>query len=331
MRRYVIIGAGAIGGTVAAQLTMARVPAVLIARGEHRAVLRRDGLCYHRPDGAHHVPVEVADGPDDVRLQADDVLVLATKSQHTEQALQEWAHRPVKGGDAVPILLLQNGLENERAALRRFPLVLGAVVWLPATYLSPGEVAARAMPVPGAFWIGRYPSGESRVAEAIVADLRKAGFHANTVTDIINWKASKLLGNLGNALDALYQPSALRTQAAEALRTEARHVLALHGIEAAPQIGLAAEVRAVVVATEIPGRSVPHSSTWQSLARTVNVETDFLNGEIVLLARLKGEQAPMNEAVQRRIARATRESTKAGSLTDNDLERDLPLEPFEAI
>ncbi|WP_395104276.1 ketopantoate reductase family protein [Actinomadura sp. SCN-SB] len=323
MRRYVIIGAGAIGATVAAQLTLAGIPAVLIARGENGAVLRRDGLLFVRHEGERRVALDVASGPDEVDLEKGDVLVLATKSQDTERALQDWAHRPVRGAETVPILTLQNGLDNERTALRRFPLVLGAVVWLPASHLAPGEVVARAKPVTGAFWIGRYPSGHSPVADDVAADLRAAGFHAGTVPDIVSWKAAKLLSNLVNALDALYAPSDLRDQAAEALRAEGRRALEAHGIEPATLIEEAAEVRADVVASDIPGRPVQHSSTWQSLARAGSVETDHLNGEIVLLARLAGLEAPLNEAVQRRIARAAREGVAAGSLTDEDLKRDL--------
>jgi thiosulfate/3-mercaptopyruvate sulfurtransferase len=334
MSRYVIVGAGAIGATVAAQLTMAGVPSVLVARGDNGVALREKGLLFVRPDGEHRVPVEVAGGPDEVRLGADDVLVLATKSQDTEQALKDWAHRPVRGAETVPVLSLQNGMENERAALRRFPQIIGAVVWLPASHMAAGEVVARAKPVTGAFWIGPYPPspppGHSPVAEGIAADLRTAGFHANTVDDIVSWKAAKLLSNLANALDALYQPSDLRSRVSDALREEGRHVLRAHGIEPAPFIGAAVEVRADVVATEIPGRTVPHSSTWQSLARTGSVETDYLNGEIVLLARLAGDEAPLNEAVQRRLAKATREGVQAGSLTDEDLAGDLPAALMES-
>jgi thiosulfate/3-mercaptopyruvate sulfurtransferase len=324
MRRYLIIGAGAIGAGVAAELTMAGVPAVLIARGNNAAALRRDGLLYVRHDGEHRVTVEVAGGPGDVELDANDVLVLATKSQDTEQVLQDWAHRPVRGAETVPILSLQNGLENERMALRRFPQVLGAVVWLPASHMAPGEVVARAAPVTGAFWIGDYPSGHSPVADEIAADLRTAGYHANTVPNVVEWKAAKLLSNLVNALDALYAPSDLRNRVTAALQDEGRRVLQANGIEPAPFIGEAVEVRADVVAIDIPGRTVPYSSTWQSLARAGSVETDYLNGEIVLLARLSGQEAPLNEAVQRRIARATREGVQAGSLTDDDLARDFP-------
>ena len=42
----------------------------------------------------------------------------------------------------------------------------------------------------------------------------------------------------------------------------------------------------------------PSNSTWQSLSRnTGNVETDFLNGEIVRLAHKHGITAPLNAAL----------------------------------
>jgi 2-dehydropantoate 2-reductase len=40
-------------------------------------------------------------------------------------------------------------------------------------------------------------------------------------------------------------------------------------------------------------------SSWQSIARgTGDIESDFLNGEIVLLGRLHGVPTPANEALQ---------------------------------
>jgi 2-dehydropantoate 2-reductase/thiosulfate/3-mercaptopyruvate sulfurtransferase len=47
-------------------------------------------------------------------------------------------------------------------------------------------------------------------------------------------------------------------------------------------------------------------STWQSFARadTRGHEVDFLNGELVLLARLHGTEAPLNEAIQRLLGRS---------------------------
>ncbi|MDM4778016.1 hypothetical protein QTS76_02020, partial [Micromonospora sp. b486] len=71
--------------------------------------------------------------------------------------------RPVEGGgtagERLPVVLAQNGVANEPAALRRFARVHPVCVWLPATHLEPGVVVANGHPHPGMLHIGRYPSG----------------------------------------------------------------------------------------------------------------------------------------------------------------------------
>jgi 2-dehydropantoate 2-reductase len=49
------------------------------------------------------------------------------------------------------------------------------------------------------------------------------------------------------------------------------------------------------------------------------VETDYLNGEIVMLGRLHGVQTPANELMQRITARAARDGIQAGSVDPEDL------------
>lgn len=60
----------------------------------------------------------------------------------------------------------------------------------------------------------------------------------------------------------------------------------------------------------VPGWNArPSNSTWQSLSRqTGDVETDFLNGEIVRLAHRHGVTAPLNAA----LARAARAAVGNG-------------------
>jgi thiosulfate/3-mercaptopyruvate sulfurtransferase len=332
MSRYVIVGAGAVGASLAAELHTAGSEALLIARGAHLTALRADGLRYVRPDGETQLPIPVAAGPAEVELRDDDILVLATKSQDTETAVRDWAWRPVKRADGstglaatdVPVITLQNGLDNERVAARRFAQVLGAVIWIPASYLTPGEVVSPGSPTPAVIWLGAYPQGAHPRAEAIAAELRAAGLAVQVVDDITRWKAAKLLGNLVNALDALYAPGPLRDAALAALQTEARTVFAAAGIDPAD---VAAETTIDVSGfriVDIPGRERGGSSTWQSLARAGSPETDFLNGEVALLARLAGVEAPLNAAVQARIHRAVAASTPAGSLDDADLAALLP-------
>jgi thiosulfate/3-mercaptopyruvate sulfurtransferase len=312
MSRYVIIGAGAIGGCVAAQLHLADIPVVLVARGEHAEHLRGGGLRYLRPDGDHLLDIPVVGGPRELHLRAGDVLVIATKSQNTEQVLQEWSWQPTDTGrpaaETLPILMLQNALDNERAALRRFRSVLGAAVWLPADHVVPGEVIAQGSPKAGLLWLGRYPSGSGPHARSCAEDLRRAGFAVQVVADLPRWKAAKLLNNTANAIDALYQPGPRANALADRVRAEAREVFAAAGISVADWATESEEDLAQAKAVPVAGRSRTGGSTLQSLQRgTGSVEADFLNGEITLLGRLHGVPTPLNEALQAQLARVVEE------------------------
>ena len=316
--RYVVIGAGAVGSTVAAELQLAGIPTILIARGEHGAVIRERGLRYRRPGREEMVRIPVAASSAEVELTDDDVLVLATKTQHTEDVLREWSWRPAGSGVAadLPVLSLQNGMENERAALRRFRTVFGAAIWQPCSYLEPGEVGAEGVEKAGLFWLGRYPGGDDPRLEAIAADFRAADFAVQIVPDLPRWKAGKLLGNLGNAVRALFGAD---NRLSAAARNEALRVFRAAGLTAANLVE-ESEVDVSVVVSR-PNSS---GSTWQSLARGAgSVEGDFLNGEIVLLGRLHGVPTPVNEALQRRLAVAAARGEEPGSARVEELE--LPV------
>ncbi|MBT3333532.1 MAG: hypothetical protein HN394_18670, partial [Rhodospirillaceae bacterium] len=47
--RYIIYGAGGVGGVIGAQLFQGDVEVVLIARGDHLAAIQRNGLRYETP------------------------------------------------------------------------------------------------------------------------------------------------------------------------------------------------------------------------------------------------------------------------------------------
>jgi 2-dehydropantoate 2-reductase len=71
---------------------------------------------------------------------------------------------------------------------------------------------------------------------------------------------------------------------------------------------------------EIDGRARAGSSTWQSLARgTGALETDYLNGEIVLQGRLHGVPTPLNERLCELAAEAARERRAPGTLSADDV------------
>ncbi|GAA1748289.1 ketopantoate reductase family protein [Aeromicrobium alkaliterrae] len=296
--RYVVIGAGAVGGVLAARLSQAGREVLLVARGEHGRVIAEHGLTVRHPDGVDTVRLPVVAGPHEVSLRSTDVLLLAVKTQDAEGALRDWSWLPladVSGGVAadLPIVTFQNGLETESAALRRFASVHGATIAIAASYLTAGEVVSPSRaPAEGAIWVGRYPTGGDEVTEAVVRDLSEAGFHAVVSDDVRAEKSAKLLGNVGNGLDLLTGSDEDRDAARALLRAEATAALAAAGL---PIGRLDAPLSVEPVEGHEPGRL----STWQSFARGASSEIDHLNGEIVLLARRHGLAAPVNERLQR--------------------------------
>jgi 2-dehydropantoate 2-reductase len=331
--RYIIIGAGAVGGTIGGCLALAGHDVVLTARGAHLEALRAHGLRLGTPQGTHAIAAPAIGGPDEVDLKPDDVLVLATKSQDSVALLSQWARSPVAGGGIasqdLPVICAQNGVANERFALRRFRRVYGMCVWLPATHAAPGEVAAHGQPQAGLLWVGRYPAGTDETIEQVAADLEASRFLAPLSADVMRWKYRKLLGNLGNAIEALSGRRRLGLdRAPEGAAVELTDRVTAEGTAALDAAGIgyasAEEVRTVrghhVDFAQVPGVSYGGGSSWQSLSRgTGSIEADYLNGEIVLLGREHGVPTPVNETLQRLANQAAANRIPPGSLTPEEI------------
>ncbi|WP_329949802.1 ketopantoate reductase family protein [Streptomyces sp. BE303] len=183
-------------------------------------------------------------------------------------------------------------------------------------------MSAAGTPVSGILRLGGYPTGTGGRAAAIAADLAGSSFSVPLEEDVMRWKYTKLLGNLANALDAV--AGRIEDGPLGALRdrvtAEGAAVLAAAGV---PHHDLAeqfVEARETLRLAPVAGEGRTGSSSWQSLARgTGSIEADHLNGEIVLLARLHGVAAPLNEALQRLAGAFARTGRAPGSLTAEEL------------
>lgn len=322
--RFIVIGAGSVGGTIGGALAEAGHDSVLVARGAHLEALRSSGLTLVTPFRTLNPPVRSVGGPEGLGLTPDDVLILGVKSQDTLPLLVEWSAQPVSGGgiagELLPLVCAQNGVANEYNALRYFEHVYGMCVWLPATLAAPGIVVAEAVPGFGILDLGRVGNlakatgfAVDATALAIAEGLSGAGFAAYATPDVLSWKYGKLLRNLSNAIQAACgrTSSPAAVELTRLIVSEGREVYRAAGVSHIDLKAAYAERGDEFAVADVPGYPRGGGSTWQSLNRGLReVEADYLNGEVVALGRAYGVPCPVNERL-RQIVNGMAESKAA--------------------
>jgi 2-dehydropantoate 2-reductase len=308
--RFVVFGAGAIGGLVGARLFQQGADVTLIARGANAEALR-SGLRLEAPDEVVTLPIPVVNDPGAVKWSEGTVVLLAVKGQQTDAVL---AQLTATAPGETAVVCMQNGVENERRVLRHFPNTYAMCVMCPGTHLQPGVVQAHSAPVTGLLDLGRYPSGVDEVGQEIADVLDATAFQSVARPDIMRWKYRKLLMNLANASEALCGPEGRFTPLTKEAQREGTAAMEAAGI-------------AVASSEEDRERRADHlqlrattsgqwsgGSSWQSLARgTGSIEAEFLNGEIVLLGALHGVATPVNALLQRLALQAALEGRPPGT------------------
>ena len=166
---YTVVGAGAIGGTLAAHLDAQGVPVQVVdADPKHVEAIRRNGLQIKSPSGTlvAHVPAYTLE---DAPARLDRVL-LAVKAQATDAAAAWIAPRLSADGY---IASLQNGLnEGTIAEHVGADRTVAAFVDLFADVLEPGVINDGGI---GAMALGEFAGGVSPRVRQLAEDLRHWG------------------------------------------------------------------------------------------------------------------------------------------------------------
>ena len=318
--RFVVVGAGAIGGAVGGRLFQQGYDVTLVARGEHGRALQ-SGLTLESPTETATLPIPAVSDPGQLpwdEWAEDTVVLLAVKGQHTDHALSQLAAAPPD----TPVVCMQNGVENERRVLRHFANTFAMCVMCPASQLRPGVVQVHSTPVSGMLDLGRYPSGLDDRAQEIADVIATTAFQSIARPDIMRWKHRKLLMNLANAVEALCGPEGRFSPLAKAAQREGADVLSAADIDVAtPEEDR--ERRADFLRLDRTSSGEwQGGSSWQSLARGAgSIEAEFLNGEIVLLGNQLGVPTPVNALLQRVAVRAAAEGAPPGLWTVAELSR----------
>jgi 2-dehydropantoate 2-reductase len=321
--RFVVFGAGAVGGLVGARLFQQGSDVTLLARGAHAEALR-SGLVLEAPDESVVLSIPVVTAAAEVTWTDDTVILLAVKGQDTDAAL---AQLTTVAPPSTAVVCVQNGVENERRVLRHFSRTYAMCVMCPATHLRPGVIQVHSAPVSGLMDLGCYPTGVDDAGREIAGTLDATTFQSVARPDIMRWKYRKLLMNLANASEALCGPEGRYSPLTKEAQREGSDALAAAGI-------------AVATSEEDRERRSDHlrmratssgewtgGSSWQSLARgTGSIEAEYLNGEIVLLGALHGVPTPVNALLQRLAVEAAAGSRPAGSWDLAELSRAAGLD-----
>jgi 2-dehydropantoate 2-reductase len=322
-RRYIVLGAGAIGAALGGMLQVVGCPVILVARGAHLEAMRTRGLDLALPSRSLHLDVHAVGKPSEIRFQPNDVVLLCVKSQDTEAAVAELSRETEH---QLPVVCVQNSVENEPVVARYFAQVLSMVVYAPGQFLEPGHVSLHSEPVLGGLDIGDYPSGVSDTARDLASDATRAGFDARTHERIAPVRYAKLLSNLSNIAQALLGRDAPVQPLLARLRAEAEACFHAARIEYESLESLQERNKAVL---ELPvnGALRGGGSTWQSLARGSNgLETEYLNGMIVRLGQRHHVPTPANHALLELSRRAQAEHWQPGKLSLGEVEAAIAAE-----
>lgn len=332
--RFVIYGAGAIGSLLGAYLAKAAYDTILIGREAHVSKIKQTGLKIRTSSGSFVVSLPAVVRPSDIEYQPDDIVLLATKSEDTEEAVNIMAQ--CAPGD-VALVCCQNSVRNEEIVSRSFTNVYGCVVFFSGTYLAPGEIAYTLGERLG---LGVYPSGINETARRVYQALKAAGFGAFLHESIMAVKWSKLVLNLSMAVNAITGLSGAESRASKEPREFIADVLdeGVKAIQAAgivfgdepgqPSVAdLGARMRAMT--DSVPPLSIPEEmkhrpSLWQDIAlKRGKTEIDFINGEIVELGKKLGMATPLNSLMVEVVRKMAQERALPGKYSIADLRRML--------
>ena len=338
-----VIGAGAVGGTLGALLARRGHPVTLVGRPPLvSAVERRGGLLHVTAGVETIVPLKAVSDARRAAAAGPVTLFFATKAGDLGRALEQ--ARDAFDRDSLTVTW-QNGLRAEALAHPFFPNLLGGVVRATSTMLVPGEVRIR---TPGLLIVGRYPvravPDPDPPAEALLADLLDAGFDAVASPDIVADKGLKLLVNLFSGAGPLVRldgaPAPRLTRVERNVVIEGARVLRAAGIPFHAASGRGDDVAAMLRNLESrvprpPATDGVHNSTWQNLSTPGRrLENDYLNGEIVAQAAARGSTAPWNrrlldvlEEVHRRGAAPNLYSDEEFGRLFEDLSDPPPWDP----
>ena len=293
--KFAVMGAGGVGGYLAARLGAAGHEVHIVARGAHLEAMRRDGLKLLSEKGDEHVnPASVTDDP--AAIGPADIVLFTVKMFDAEEAAGRIA--PLVGAETAVVTFL-NGVDSVDilAAAHGRGRVLGGTVYVFATIAAPGVI--RHTGSMDRFLFGELDGVLSPRIEALGAAIAEAGIDGGPSDRILPEIWEKFI-----VLAANSGVTALTRSPVGPVRT---HPLTRRlFIDAMREVEAVARARGVAVAQDIVERQMAmfdrlpdgaKSSQQTDLERGRRLELPWLSGAVVRLGAELGVPTPVHEFI----------------------------------
>jgi len=311
-----VVGAGAIGGLVAAKLAAIGQEVSVVVRGPHLAAIREKGLRLHEGGTERTFPVRATDKMSELGVQ--DLVIIGLKAHQVAGVAAD-----IKGmcGTSTVVVTAQNGIPwwyfykvggpHEGTVLESVDpggviarnidvdRVLGSIIYPAADIASPGVIRH----VEGdRISLGEVDNSDTDRLRSTAKLFREAGFKVRVSTDLRSEIWVKLWGN------STFNPISALTHAmlVDLIQFPPTRALAERMMREAQEIGEKLGVRfPVTLEKRIAGAEAVgkhKTSMLQDVETGRPLEIDALVGSVLELGRLTGVPTPNLTAVHACVA-----------------------------
>ncbi len=294
--RFAIMGSGGVGGYFGARLAEAGENVTFIARGEHLAAIRQDGLAVTSIKGDVSIhPAQASDDPASVGIV--DCVIVAVKAWQVREAAE--AMRPMVGPDTV-VLPLENGVEAADTlaeVLGKGPVIeglCGILAWIE----SPGHVRHAGVD-PFVRFGERDNHSSERISRLKAAFDQARGVSAEIPDDIkvAQWSKFLFICAMSGIGSITRSPIGVTRQLPETRLIIERMLEEIDAVARAHGVAFPddAAARAMQFIDAMPAEST--SSMQRNIMAGQPSELESQNGAVVRLGLAVGVATPTNELI----------------------------------
>lgn len=174
--KYMIVGAGGVGGVLAAKLAEHDKPVSIVARGNHLKHIQENGLTLKKDASTKTYPITAYDSTQLTDLTEDekpDVIFVCVKGYSLDEVLPILKHYAKPSTFIIPLLNIYGTGQYIRDHFGDKPLALDGLIYVMAEIESPGVVRHRGDICRVIFGINDHLDRQDEISD-IVSDLKDA-------------------------------------------------------------------------------------------------------------------------------------------------------------